>query len=282
MSKPEPFTPPNCDLRGMPYMPLDVVRLFDSDFYALSNGEEFKAGLSLWCKAFLQVPAGSLPTNDRLLAHLSGAGARWDKVKEMALHGWIECSDGRLYHRVVAEKVRDAWQSRIDRRRRTEAARAARHSDSTPPTTGNDTSHVPKPVTPYVPISVTEPVTSSKGSTREQNGREQEEERSSVAIATAAPAQPIDARDAVWREGLPIIKALTGKPDAPSRTFLGKLVKAADDDCAKVLASLQRAAAIRPIDPASWLVAELDTKRKTPIRNGFLANIAKDDAENVY
>jgi hypothetical protein len=109
---PDPLVPPDVDLRGMPYMPLDVVRLFDSDFYALSNGAEFKAGLSLWCKAFLQVPAGSLPNDDRLLAHLSGAGAAWAKVRDMALHGWIKCSDGRLYHRTVAEKVNSAWDGR--------------------------------------------------------------------------------------------------------------------------------------------------------------------------
>ena len=41
MSQPEPLTPPECDLRGMPFMPLDIVRLFDSDLYALSTGDEF-------------------------------------------------------------------------------------------------------------------------------------------------------------------------------------------------------------------------------------------------
>ncbi|UYM61329.1 YdaU family protein [Pseudomonas aeruginosa] len=91
-------------MRGLPFMPLDVVRLLDSDLFALTSGDEFKAALSLWCKAWLQVPAASLPNDDRVLAHLSGAGARWRKVKDMALRGWQLCSDDRLYHPVIAEK----------------------------------------------------------------------------------------------------------------------------------------------------------------------------------
>lgn len=93
-------------------MALDVVRLLDSDFFAISTGEEFKAGVALWAKSWNQLPAASLPNNDRILAHLSGSGTRWPKIKEMALHGWIECTDGRLYHPVVADKAVEAWDRR--------------------------------------------------------------------------------------------------------------------------------------------------------------------------
>lgn len=114
----EPMTPPECDLRGLPFMPLDVVRLGDSDLFALSTGDEFKAAVALWCKSWLQVPAASLPNDDRILAHLSGTGSRWPKVRAMALRGWVECSDGRLYHPVVAEKARHAWKQREQQRAR--------------------------------------------------------------------------------------------------------------------------------------------------------------------
>ena len=113
MTKPAPLTPPDCDLRGMPYMELDIVRLLDSDFFAMSTGDEFKAGVALWGKSWNQVPAASLPTDDRILGHLAGVGRKdWPKVKEMALHGWIECDDGRLYHPTVAEKALKAWGER--------------------------------------------------------------------------------------------------------------------------------------------------------------------------
>lgn len=116
--RPAPMVPADCDLRGMAFMPMDTVRLIDSDFAALSTGEEFKAAVMLWCKAWQQLPGGSLPDDDRVLAHLSGAGARWKKVKAMALHGFVLCSDGRLYHPVIAEKALDAWKHRQSQRER--------------------------------------------------------------------------------------------------------------------------------------------------------------------
>lgn len=107
-----PLTSPDCDLRGLQFMPLDVIRLIDSDLFALSTGDEFKAAVALWCKSWLQVPAASLPNDDRVLAHLSSAGAKWKKVKSIALRGWVECSDGRLYHPVIAEKALEAMSRR--------------------------------------------------------------------------------------------------------------------------------------------------------------------------
>jgi hypothetical protein len=109
---PEPLVQPNTDLRGLKFMPLDVGRLVDSDFCSLSTGSEFKAAVVLWCKAWNQLPGGSLP------AKLSGAGADWKRVRNMALHGFIKCADGRLYHPVIAEKANEAWAMRCLQRQR--------------------------------------------------------------------------------------------------------------------------------------------------------------------
>ncbi len=127
----DPLVPVEVDLRGLAFMPLDVVRLLDSDLFALTSGEEFKAALSLWCKAWLQVPAASLPNDDRVLAYLSGAGSRWTRLKGMALRGWQLCSDDRLYHPVIAEKALAAWEERVAYRERrdNEAERLRRHRD---------------------------------------------------------------------------------------------------------------------------------------------------------
>jgi hypothetical protein len=51
-----------------------------------------------------QIPAASIPNNDKMLAHLSGMGSKWKKVKEHALRGWVDGGDGRLYHPVVQRK----------------------------------------------------------------------------------------------------------------------------------------------------------------------------------
>lgn len=111
---PAPLTPADCDLRGLPYMPLDVIRLLDSDMFAEATGDEFKAAVALWCKSWTQIPAASLPNKDKVLAHLSGNAERWKKIKEGAMRGWILCSDDRWYHPVVAEKALLALPARED------------------------------------------------------------------------------------------------------------------------------------------------------------------------
>lgn len=111
-ARPSPLVPPEVDLSGFRFMPLDTVRLLDSDLFAISTGDEFKAAVSLWCKSWLQKPAGSLPDDDRVLAHLSGTGARWRKLRAMAMRGFVLCSDGRWYHPLIAEKAVEAWQRR--------------------------------------------------------------------------------------------------------------------------------------------------------------------------
>lgn len=119
-----PLTPPDCDLRGLSYMPLDVQRLRDSDLALISTGDEFKAAVLLWCVAWSQVPAASIPDDDRLLAALVRLDAKaWKKVRGVALRGWIKCDDGRLYHPVVAEKACDAWKDRTNYRAKREKDR---------------------------------------------------------------------------------------------------------------------------------------------------------------
>ncbi|MXV36856.1 MULTISPECIES: DUF1376 domain-containing protein [unclassified Saccharibacter] len=121
---PAPLTSPDCDLRGYDFMPLFATRLLDSDLYALSTGAEFKAALTLWCKAWLQVPAGSLPADERILAHLSMTGSTWDCVRDIALHGWMQCSDGRLYHPLIAQEAIKAFAMRRKERERKARQRA--------------------------------------------------------------------------------------------------------------------------------------------------------------
>src|SRR5947209_7876606 len=105
---PDPLLPAHVDLRDFPYMPMEVERLFGSEFHAQSNDAEWRAGMTLWLKSFHQVPAASLPDDDVALARLAELGRNvrsWRRVKSGALRGWVRCRDGRLYHRVVAEKA---------------------------------------------------------------------------------------------------------------------------------------------------------------------------------
>lgn len=112
---PAPLVPPEVDLRDFQYMELDVRALRDSRFAAEVKPEAFRAGVLLWCAAWHQVPAGSLPDDDVQLATLAGYGfvvREWRKVRAQALQLFVGCSDGRLYHRVIAEKALAAWGSK--------------------------------------------------------------------------------------------------------------------------------------------------------------------------
>ncbi|MCT9071208.1 YdaU family protein [Cupriavidus gilardii] len=109
---PEPLTPADCDLRDYHFMQIEVKRLLTSETWVLGTGDERAAAIALWLESWHQVPAASLPDNDRMLAHLSQA-KNWKRVKEHSLRGWVKCTDGKLYHPVVAEKALEAWISKL-------------------------------------------------------------------------------------------------------------------------------------------------------------------------
>jgi hypothetical protein len=89
-------------------MPLEVGRLRDSDIASVANSEVFRCAVMLWCAAWHQVPAGSLPGDDATLTRMAGLGRdlrTWKRLRVDVLRGFRKFSDGRLYHRVICEKV---------------------------------------------------------------------------------------------------------------------------------------------------------------------------------
>jgi hypothetical protein len=264
---PDPLTSADCDLRTYEWMPLDVNRLLTSETWILGTAEECKAAVTLWCESWRQVPAASVPDNDRILAHLSRAGAAWKKVKDAVMKSWIKCSDGRFYHPVVAEKARESFDLRNKQRERTEAARLAKEAKrleklsggNAPPTTENATEDFTQPAT----ISVTEKVTASNRTDQNRPDltlKKERAETSSPAPASPPPFDPPDARTQFWTEGLALIRGLTGRPDAPSRAFLGKILKLLADDCDLGLQILRGAADLRPGGPEAWIVASCEAR----------------------
>jgi hypothetical protein len=76
--------------------------------------------------------------------------------------------------------------------------------------------------------------------------------------------QPENARDTLWRDGLATLRALTGQDANRARSLLGRLLKPLGDDCAALLAILDQARDLRPIDPVPWLIAAADARKTTP------------------
>ncbi len=110
-----PLVSADVDLRDFAFMPLHVRKLRDSDIVLIATGDEFRAAVLLWSAAWHEVPAASLPNDDRVLARFAGYGRDmkgWRRVKEMALHGFELCSDGRLYHPLIADLALEAFKKK--------------------------------------------------------------------------------------------------------------------------------------------------------------------------
>jgi uncharacterized protein YdaU (DUF1376 family) len=155
---PEPLVPADVDLRGMPFMPLYIDRLQKSKAWLLCKRRPELAFflMNLWMRSWQEVPAASLEDDEDVLADAAMVDHKtWSKVRADALRGWVKCSDGRLYHPVVAELAVEAWGQRQAYRERTAKARQARQQRRG----SADKENVTDPDT----VSVTEPVTALKG-----------------------------------------------------------------------------------------------------------------------
>lgn len=103
---PAPLTPRNLDISHLPWFPLQHKRLLGSDWWMSASDLARSRNMDLWCEAFVEVPAASLPDNDHKLADLAGFGRdvhAFRAVKAEIMAPWVLCSDGRWYHPTLAE-----------------------------------------------------------------------------------------------------------------------------------------------------------------------------------
>jgi hypothetical protein len=142
IDKPNPPVAADVDLRGYEFMPLYGHHLFGSDFNARVSDAGWRAAMTLWWAAWNQVPAASLPNDDVALTRLADLGRdlkAFRKIKGEALHGFTECSDGRLYHKALAVWALEAWDRRVKERQRKANWRAAKHREKDGTETGTHT-----------------------------------------------------------------------------------------------------------------------------------------------
>jgi hypothetical protein len=221
---PDPLTALDCDLRTYPWMPLDVSRLFTSETWVLGSAEEKVAALTLWGVSWHQVPAGSLPGDERMLAHLSQAGAAWKRVREHALRGWVKCSDGRLYHPVVAQKARESWDNKLAQKQRTEAARKARQVKRDSEVAADEDGSIPPPVSSVTENAADDVADNAAINATASNGTEQnvqEQERKKEDIGLTASPQPKPAADSALihdERQTDLIEAVTQRGSVTIRT----------------------------------------------------------------
>lgn len=114
-----PLVPADCDLTDFPFLPLMVQRLRSSKAWLKCKRRPELAFylVNLWTAAWHERPAASLEDDDDMLADKAMCPPeRWDELKAEILRGWVRCSDGRLYHPVVAERALEAWDGKLRQR----------------------------------------------------------------------------------------------------------------------------------------------------------------------
>ena len=254
-----PLTPADCDLRGLEWMPLYGGRLFGSDFDAHATDSEWRAALQLWWAAWNQVPAASLPDDDVALCRLAGYGRdlkAWRKVKERALYGFAICTDGRLYHRALAEFAKDSWERRLKDRERKAKYRARRESgDGTRTETGTGRGH--------------DAAGTRSGTADEMRRDETGQDRTLNSEPKGSGWRP-PARDVIFAELLPWLNKRAGKD---CRSLVGKwLSEQRDDDAVRL--TMEACEQENPVDPVAWIAARFkprETWDQRRIREGLKA-----------
>jgi len=139
---PDPLVPLEVDLRGLEWMPYYGDRLGRSEFNARADDATWRAGHNLWWAAWNNVPAASLPNDDVALTRFADLGRdvkAFRRLKEEALHGFILCNDGRLYHPFLSEQAKIAWGRRVKDREKKRRWREGKNSYGDDPGTGPGT-----------------------------------------------------------------------------------------------------------------------------------------------
>ncbi len=280
-------------------MPLDVARLRDSELASNETPEACWAAVLLWAASWHQVPAASMPNDEKWIAKAAGYAQRgkidkaWNEVRSGALRGWVECSDGRLYHPVVAEKAREGWQAKLKQRWGSECARIKKHNER------HEGANVPRPTFEewfaagchtgqqlYVPGDKTASESgqgrdnASKGQGEGQGQGEVGSEAKASAGADAPPAvdkstETAEAKRQLWLDAGAWLVAnrLTA---GEAKTFMNLLAK---DFPAVVAEALQEAIkTAAPADPKAFAIGiakKLEAQRTAPV------TVPSSDAERT-
>lgn len=104
MTNPPPY-PADTRAKGWRFE-LDYERIVQSSTWALAGAEARPWLLMTWFTAWQQMPCGSLPGDESVIAAMIGAPEKvWAKHRVVLMRGWAEAGDGRLYHPTLTERV---------------------------------------------------------------------------------------------------------------------------------------------------------------------------------
>lgn len=265
MNAPPPLVPAEVDLTQFDGFMLNTERLLGSELLALATGEEFRAAVVLWCRAWKQVPAASLPDDDRILARFANVNfTAWRKIKTMALRGFIKCSDGRLYHKVLANDALRAWarhqghlvEREKDRLRKQEwrdkkQSKRSAHDNDVPRDINGTSTGFPSDVPPEV-----------RGSSALRQGQDRDKDSEPNGSGVSATIDPLKA---LFDAGVTLLTQ-AGKTEQHARSLLGKWRKSLNDD-GRLMALLVSAGKAHAVEPVAYIEAAI-------LRGGTVSQLA--------
>lgn len=76
-------------------------------------------------------------------------------------------------------------------------------------------------------------------------------------IPEANASAPVDERTKLFREGLKILVAITGKTESGCRSLIGGWLKNANDDALLIRRAIEDAERDRPAEPISWIIGAI-------------------------
>ena len=164
---------------------------------------------------------GSLPDDDKQLARIAGMAIReWRKSKP-ALQAFFH--DGWKHRRIDEELAKAKAKHSLRQEAGKRGAKAKQKAKQKPSNAQASSSDI---------------------------------RQDSDAIAYGADA-PSDPRTRLFREGLEMLAEISGRGPDACRSFVGKCLKAADDDAIVVLGLIEDAKRNRVANPTAWIAARL-------------------------
>lgn len=200
-SLPPPPYPADTRAKGWRFE-LDYERIEQSDTWPLAAEIPMAqhALLMLWLVAWTQVPCGSLPNDEAVIrAKCRVPATTWAKCRGVLMRGWMQASDGRLYHATITARVLEM----LDYRRK-EAERRGRNRGK-PPGEHQDDAGTPPDSPPGVPRDMRG--TPDTGTGTGTNTSPPPSEKPARKRADPPPDRPADVAEGVWDDWSKLRKA---------------------------------------------------------------------------
>jgi len=264
---PDPAAPYPSDTRAKGWrFELDHERIRQSDTWALAAPEIRPWLLMLWMTAWEQVPCGSLPDDDELIAVRIGMPLdMFLASKDRLMRGWWRADDGRLYHRVLTERVLDMLRTK-DKERKRKSDYRARMSGSRPKASHGS------PELSHGTEQGQAPDSHGNDPGRDDTGTGTGINSVPTGVGTGTdvpPAGPdpdddppppppgLEPQEAIFQVAVPWFVA-RGVPDRSARSLLGGAVKQLGAEEAWKLAS--ECIRVGALEPAAWLSKALNER----------------------